>query len=118
MRALLLLLVAAPCAAQVKTVDKVLVATSSALIVADWWLTMDAIGAGLREQGRHETNPLLPEYPGKGHLTAMVALGLAANVAVLKVKQPWLRRLVWATVIAFEVEAVGVNIRAGSRFRL
>ena len=107
-----MLLVQAP-----TTIDKVMVITSSTMIVADWWLTMDAIEQGLLKHGRHETNPLLPEYPGKGHLTAMVALGLAANVAVLKIKKSWIRRVIWGVVIAFEVDAIYVNINTGSRFR-
>lgn len=110
----LLLLCTKPVAAQQTTwVDHVMVTTSSALIIADWSLTMHALGLGYPE-----TNPLLGRTPSKGHATTMIALGLVANIAVLKVKDPTIRKVIWAFVILGEADAVSSNLQAGFHFRI
>lgn len=92
-------------------IDYSMVTVSSALIIADWNLTMDGLS-----QGRRETNPILGEHPSKAHANLLIGLGLLANVAVLKIKDPIARHVIWAGVIFLEADAVVGNLKADLHF--
>lgn len=96
--------------------DQVLRFTSSGLIAADWLLTID----GLRK-GYAESNPLLGRHPPLGKANLMIGAGLLTNAFLIPlIKDPELRRGLWAAMVLIELHAVRANSNAGLRlnFRL
>ena len=105
-----LLLLGAPLNAQKLTMrDQALRATSTALIFADWSMTMDGLSKGLPE-----SNPLLGKHPSRGYANTLIGSTLLLNVfAVPHLHADDLRAFVWLAVIAIELDAVRANHSAG-----
>ena len=92
--------------------DHALRVSSTILIAADWFTTID----GLR-QGLLESNPLLGQHPSLGRANVMIATGLLANAFLVpKIKDPRLRRGIWLMMVVIELHAVQSNRSQGLRF--
>jgi hypothetical protein len=91
--------------------DHTLRGLSSALIGLDWLTTVD----GLR-RGMPESNPLLGRHPSLGKANVLIGAGMLANALLVpKIKDPELRRGVWAAVSFLELDALRANRSAGLR---
>lgn len=100
-----LLLASSPVAGQrLRPIDYGMAAAGSALLVVDYVATFP-VTSGTRT----EHNRLLGPHPTVGGLTAYFGAYLAANVAVGAIRRPWLRRALWAGIIASEALAVGYS---------
>lgn len=99
---------------ELTTRDHILRATSTALILADWSLTMDGIDKGLSE-----SNPFLGEHPSKGRVNTLVGATVLLNAFLVpKLKDEDLRTFIWLAVIVVEIDACRVNRQSGLSFSL
>ncbi len=89
---------------QLRTLDHVLLGSSSVLIAVDWLQTID-----IARRGLPETNGVLGRHPSVGRVNTLVGLGLVTNVVVVKVPHRTIRRLLWGGVLVMESIAVVTN---------
>ena len=89
---------------QLRTLDHVLLGSSSVLIAVDWLQTID-----IARRGLPETNRMLGRHPSVGRVNTLVGLGLVTNVVVVKVPHRTIRRLLWGGVLVMESIAVVTN---------
>src|SRR6266508_605830 len=82
---------------QLRTLDHVLLGSSSVLIGVDWLQTID-----IARRGLPETNRMLGRHPSVGRVNTLVGLGLVTNVVVVKVPHRTIRRLLWGGVVGME----------------
>lgn len=94
------------------TQDKVLFATSSVLLVADWAQTRHIA----RNPDRFfEKNPILGEHPSVGRVNTYFATTLVLNYIVTDALPPKWRTAYQAGLIGVELYVVGNNKRIGIR---
>ncbi len=92
------------------TTDKVLFATSSALLVADWAQTRYTVK---NPEQFHDHNRLLGEYPSMGKVNAYFASVLVLNYFVTDALPPKWRTAYQAGLITLELVVVGHNKNIG-----
>ena len=71
-----------------------------------------------RQNGTHEVNPILGQYPSRLRVVGGIGLAVLGHAAIAYVlPRPW--RTIWQTMwLGVEVDAVGHNVSAGIRISL
>lgn len=93
-------------------IDKVLLTSSTAMLVGDWSTSLDLV--------RHhitETNPVLGPHPTEGRVNLVCGLTVLGNLALSRFDKGN-RRIFWTAITIIEAVSVKQNRRLGMRFVL